>query len=196
MGDHRLRASPSISTLMFASPERGSVPPELTGAAIVLVAAGTRRHAGARGDLQRRVAGAALHDRRRLAGSAPVPDGWLRDRSAGSAAGGVCPRTTRNCPVSKAMVPLAMIRLMLHRLAHPNRKRLPDPYLSKRAVRNSRRGKSYVSALWASLVRRRRSVRLRWNCSRTNPSANTRPTASFGRSFVMPVRLMLSTAAS
>ncbi len=29
--------------------------------------------------------------------------------------------------VSEAMVPLAMIRLMLHRLVHPNRKRLPAP---------------------------------------------------------------------
>jgi putative transposase len=29
--------------------------------------------------------------------------------------------------VSEAMVTLAMIRLMLHRLVHPNRKRLPAP---------------------------------------------------------------------
>ena len=29
--------------------------------------------------------------------------------------------------VSEAMVTLAMIRLMLHRLVHPNRKRLPPP---------------------------------------------------------------------
>ena len=29
--------------------------------------------------------------------------------------------------VSETMVKLAMIRLMLHRLAHPNRKRLPPP---------------------------------------------------------------------
>ncbi len=29
--------------------------------------------------------------------------------------------------VSEAMVTLAMIRLMIHRLAHPNRKRLPAP---------------------------------------------------------------------
>ena len=29
--------------------------------------------------------------------------------------------------VSETMVKLAMIRLMLHRLAHPNRKRLPAP---------------------------------------------------------------------
>jgi len=29
--------------------------------------------------------------------------------------------------VAEAMVTLAMIRLMLHRLAHPNRKRLPAP---------------------------------------------------------------------
>jgi putative transposase len=35
--------------------------------------------------------------------------------------------------VSGAMVTLAMIRLMLHRPVHPNRKRLPAPCLSKRA---------------------------------------------------------------
>ena len=29
--------------------------------------------------------------------------------------------------LSETMVELAMIRLMLHRLAHPNRKRLPAP---------------------------------------------------------------------
>ncbi len=29
--------------------------------------------------------------------------------------------------VSETMVTLAMIQLMLHRLAHPNRKRLPSP---------------------------------------------------------------------
>jgi putative transposase len=29
--------------------------------------------------------------------------------------------------VSEAMVTVAMVRLMLHRLAHPNRKRLPPP---------------------------------------------------------------------
>ena len=29
--------------------------------------------------------------------------------------------------VSATMVKLAMIRLMLHRLAHPNRQKLPDP---------------------------------------------------------------------
>jgi putative transposase len=29
--------------------------------------------------------------------------------------------------VSETMVKLAVIRLMLHRLAHPNRKRLPAP---------------------------------------------------------------------
>ena len=32
------------------------------------------------------------------------------------------------------MVTLAAIRIMLHRLAPPNRKRLPAPWLSKRAV--------------------------------------------------------------
>jgi transposase len=37
--------------------------------------------------------------------------------------------------VSEAIVTLAMIRLMLHRLVHPTRKRLPVPRLSKRAVR-------------------------------------------------------------
>ena len=29
--------------------------------------------------------------------------------------------------VSEAMITLAMIRIMLHRLAHPNRRRLPAP---------------------------------------------------------------------
>jgi len=29
--------------------------------------------------------------------------------------------------VSEAMITLAMIRLMVHRLAHPNRKQLPAP---------------------------------------------------------------------
>ena len=36
--------------------------------------------------------------------------------------------------VAEAMVTLAMIRLMLHRLAHPNRKRLPASLTFKRAV--------------------------------------------------------------
>jgi putative transposase len=36
--------------------------------------------------------------------------------------------------VSEAMVTLAMISLMLHRIAHPNRKHLSAPWLSKRAV--------------------------------------------------------------
>jgi putative transposase len=67
---------------------------------------------------------------RRAAGSTGFvvqPRRWVvESRSAGSAGGGACPRTTRKLPeVSEAMVTLAMIRLMLHRLAHPNRKRLP-----------------------------------------------------------------------
>lgn len=36
--------------------------------------------------------------------------------------------------VSEAMVTLAAIRLMLHRLAHPNRRRLPASWLRKRAL--------------------------------------------------------------
>jgi putative transposase len=36
--------------------------------------------------------------------------------------------------VSETMVELAMIRLMPHRLAHPNRKRLPAPWLLKRPL--------------------------------------------------------------
>jgi putative transposase len=38
---------------------------------------------------------------RRVAGSRGFVDGWSRDRSAGSAAGGVCPRTTRSYPRSR-----------------------------------------------------------------------------------------------
>lgn len=34
--------------------------------------------------------------------------------------------------VSEPMVKLAMIRLVVHRLAHPSRKRLSTPWLSKR----------------------------------------------------------------
>src|SRR5919202_1934182 len=37
--------------------------------------------------------------------------------------------------VSETMVKLAMIRLMLHRLAHPSRKRLPAPRLPERPLR-------------------------------------------------------------
>jgi hypothetical protein len=36
--------------------------------------------------------------------------------------------------VSEAMVTLAAIRLMLHRLARPNRRRLPAPWLRKRGL--------------------------------------------------------------
>ncbi|MBC4018587.1 transposase [Siccirubricoccus deserti] len=40
--------------------------------------------------------------------------------------------------VSQAMVTLAMTRLMLHRLVHPNRRRLPASCLRKRALRRQR----------------------------------------------------------
>jgi putative transposase len=57
-----------------------------------------------------------------------LPRTWgSSGHSAGSAAGGVCPRITSTCPKSPKPWSLAMIRLMLHRVAHPNRKRLPAP---------------------------------------------------------------------
>jgi putative transposase len=52
---------------------------------------------------------------------------WSKGRSAGSADGGGCPGTMRRYEVSETMVTLAATRLMLHRLAHPNRRRLPTP---------------------------------------------------------------------
>ena len=56
-----------------------------------------------------------------------IPRRWVVERSLGWL--GRWPRLSRDYEelpeVSEAMVTLAMIRLMLHRLAHPNRKRLP-----------------------------------------------------------------------
>jgi putative transposase len=62
---------------------------------------------------------------RRLAGSA----GWVAERTLGWL--GRWRRLARDYEelpeVSETMVKLAMIRLMLHRLAHPSRKSLPAP---------------------------------------------------------------------
>ena len=56
-----------------------------------------------------------------------IPRRWVVERSLGWL--GRWRRLSRDYEelpeVSEAMVTLAMIRLMLHRLAHPNRKRLP-----------------------------------------------------------------------
>ncbi len=69
---------------------------------------------------------------RRSAGSrgfAVQPRRWVVERSLGWL--GRWRRLSKDYEelpeVSEAMVTLAMIRLMLHRLAHPNRKRLPAP---------------------------------------------------------------------
>jgi putative transposase len=69
---------------------------------------------------------------RRLAGAAGfvlVPRRWVAERTLGWL--GRWRRLAREYEelpeVSETMVKLAMIRLMLHRLAHPNRKRLPAP---------------------------------------------------------------------
>src|SRR5690349_12795766 len=69
---------------------------------------------------------------RRLAGTegfAVVPRRWVAERTLGWF--GRWRRLARDYEelpkVSETMVKLAMIRLMLHRLAHPNRKRLPAP---------------------------------------------------------------------
>src|SRR3954468_11802351 len=69
---------------------------------------------------------------RRLAGSegfVVVPRRWVAERTLGWF--GRWRRLAREYEelpeVSETMVKLAMIRLMLHRLAHPNRKRLPAP---------------------------------------------------------------------
>lgn len=66
---------------------------------------------------------------RRIAGSAGfvlLPRRWVVERTLGWL--GRWRRLARDYEelpeVSEAMVKLAMIRLMLHRLAHPNRKRL------------------------------------------------------------------------
>ena len=67
---------------------------------------------------------------RRIAGSSGFvvqPRRWVVERSLGWL--GRWRRLSKDYEelpeVSEAMVTLAMIRLMLHRLAHPNRKRLP-----------------------------------------------------------------------
>ena len=69
---------------------------------------------------------------RRLAGTegfALVPRRWVAERTPGWL--GRWRRLAKEYEelpeVSETMVKLAMIRLMLHRLAHPNRKRLPAP---------------------------------------------------------------------
>ena len=77
---------------------------------------------------------------RRVAGSSGFvvqPRRWVVERSLGWL--GRWRRLSKDDEelpeVSEAMVTLAMIRLMLHRLARPNRKRLPAPSLPKRAFR-------------------------------------------------------------
>jgi putative transposase len=68
---------------------------------------------------------------RRIAGGGfiLVPRRWVVERSFGWL--GRWRRLSKDheerTDVTEAMVTLAMIRLMLHRLAHPNRKRLPPP---------------------------------------------------------------------
>ena len=69
---------------------------------------------------------------RRVAGSTGFvvqPRRWVVERSLGWL--GRWRRLSKDYEelpeVSEAMVTLAMIRLMLHRLAHPNRRRLPAP---------------------------------------------------------------------
>jgi putative transposase len=69
---------------------------------------------------------------RRLAGTTGfvlLPRRWVAERTPGWL--GRWRRLAREYEelpaVSETMVKLAMIRLMLHRLAHPNRKRLPAP---------------------------------------------------------------------
>ena len=69
---------------------------------------------------------------RRLTGSTGfvlLPRRWVAERTLGWL--GRWRRLSRDYEelpeVSETMAKLAMIRLMLHRLAHPNRKRLPTP---------------------------------------------------------------------
>ncbi|MDN3564975.1 IS5 family transposase [Paeniroseomonas aquatica] len=76
--------------------------------------------------------GLALIIVRRLAGTIGFvvqPRRWVIERSFGWF--GRCRRLSKDYEalpeVSEAMVTLAAIRLMLHRLAHPNRRRLPAP---------------------------------------------------------------------
>jgi putative transposase len=78
------------------------------------------------------LAGLVLIIVRRVAGSTGFvvqPRRWVVERSLGWL--GRWRRLSKDYEalpeVSEAMVTLAMIRLMLHRLAHPNRKRLPAP---------------------------------------------------------------------
>jgi len=62
-------------------------------------------------------------------GNGAAKGGWVAERTLGWL--GRWRRLARDYEdlpeVSETMVKLAMIRLMLHRLAHPNRKRLPAP---------------------------------------------------------------------
>ena len=76
--------------------------------------------------------GLALTVVRRAAGSSGFvvqPRRWVVERTLGWL--GRWRRLSKDYEalpeVSEAMVTLAMIRLVLHRLAHPNRKRLPAP---------------------------------------------------------------------
>ena len=69
---------------------------------------------------------------RRIAGTSGfvvVPRRWVVERTLGWL--GRWRRLSKDYEelpeVAEAMITLAMIRLMLHRLAHPNRKRLPAP---------------------------------------------------------------------
>ena len=78
------------------------------------------------------VAGLVLIIVRRLSGTIGFvvqPRRWVVERSLGWL--GRWRRLSRDYEalpeVSEAMVTLAMIRLMLHRLVHPSRKRLPGP---------------------------------------------------------------------
>lgn len=68
---------------------------------------------------------------RRIAGGGfiPVPRRWVVERSFGWL--GWWRRLSKDyeerTDVAEAMVTLAAIRIMLHRLVHPNRRRLPSP---------------------------------------------------------------------
>ena len=64
-----------------------------------------------------------------MKGFVPLPRRWVVERSIGWL--GRWQRLSKDYEglpeVSEAMVTLAMIRLMLHRVVHPDRKRLPPP---------------------------------------------------------------------
>src|SRR3954471_16857396 len=80
---------------------------------------------------------------RRLAGSTGfvlLPRRWVAERTlAWLGRWRRLAREYEELPeVSETMVKLAMIRLMLHRLAHPNRKRLPAPLTSQTASQSGR----------------------------------------------------------